>query len=103
MTEQRHWSQREEQPTAPIRTTIRVELITPAFGQAVAVCECGARAEIRAEGTTNPIGRPRKPRTAEQAAEEWAANHVAQSHATAEQWELRRTYLLRPPREGEQP
>ena len=92
---ERHWSQVTPQTTTP-RRTLFVQVSYPAFGKAVVICECGERKELTAEGTTNPRGRPRKPVTALQLAEEWTVAHIAQRHQSIHAWEFRQLYELRP-------
>jgi hypothetical protein len=102
VNEERHWSQHEPtQETARLRRTIFVQLILPAFGRAVVICECGARADIAPEPTANLRGRPRHQTTPREAAEAWAAAHVEQTHASCDEWELRVKHMMRPPPQGD--
>jgi len=95
--EERHWSQTEIEP--PPRRTLFVEVIFPEFGKAVVLCECGARVELIAQGQTGKLGRgrPKRPITVLELAEEWAAGHIANKHQSLTQWELRHRYQLTGP------
>jgi hypothetical protein len=92
---EQHWSQEHaDKETPKLRRTLFIEVIYPAFGKATVICECGARADFAVSASRPSRGRPPKPVTAGQLAEEWATQHVGQSHATNDGWELRQRYTI---------